>query len=126
MYENYNPNPAAARVGDCVIRAIAKATNQTWEMVYIELALYGFMLSDLPSANHVWGKFLKEHGFVREIIPTDCPDCYTVKRFCEDHKIGTYILAISGHVVTVVDGNYYDTWDSGDEVPIYYWKRSGG
>lgn len=36
---------------------------------------------------------------------------------------GTYILALSGHVVTVVDGDWYDTWDSGGEIPIYYWVR---
>ena len=28
----YNPNPRRNRVGDCAIRAIAKATDQDWEM----------------------------------------------------------------------------------------------
>ena len=31
---------------------------------------------------------------------------------------------ISGHVVAVIDGNYYDTWDSGDKIPIYYWYKA--
>jgi hypothetical protein len=26
-------------------------------------------------------------------------------------------------VVAVVDGDYYDTWDCGDEVPVYYFER---
>ena len=56
-------------------------------------------------------------------MPNMCPPCYTVKDFCKDHPVGTYILATGSHVVTVVDGNYYDTWDSGTEVPIYYWKK---
>jgi hypothetical protein len=77
----------------------------------------------MPSANHVWGKYLRNKGFERKVIPDSCPDCYTVKDFCDDHPKGTYILAISGHVVTVIDGAYYDTWDSGDEIPIYYWQR---
>ena len=25
----------------------------------------------------------------------------------------------------VVDGNYLDTWDSGDETPLYYFKKEG-
>ena len=27
----YNPNPQDSHVGDCVIRAVTKATNSTWE-----------------------------------------------------------------------------------------------
>ena len=26
-------------------------------------------------------------------------------------------------LICIEDGNYYDTWDSGDEIPIYYWKE---
>jgi hypothetical protein len=33
------------------------------------------------------------------------------------------MLATGTHVVAVIDGNYYDTWDSGDEVPIALWKK---
>lgn len=31
MYQYWNPNPAAAKVGDCTVRAISKAMGQTWE-----------------------------------------------------------------------------------------------
>lgn len=123
MWTKYNPNPTGGRVGDCTIRAISKATGQTWEQTFIGLALEGFCLGDMPSANHVWGAYLKSKGFVRNIIPDNCPDCYTVESFCRDHPTGTYILAISGHVVAVVNGAYYDTWDSGREIPLYYWSR---
>ena len=47
----------------------------------------------------------------------------TVEEFCRDHPQGTYILAIDGHVVCAVDGDYLDTWDSGEEVPMYYWEK---
>ena len=33
----YNPNPRRNRVGDCAIRAVAKATDQDWEMAYTGL-----------------------------------------------------------------------------------------
>lgn len=119
----YNPNPANRRVGDCTVRAISKVTEQDWEQTYSGMSIQGFLLFDMPSANHVWGAYLKSKGFARHIIPDDCPDCYTVSDFCNDHPEGTYLLALTAHVVAVVDGDYYDTWDSGDEVPLYYWSR---
>lgn len=119
----YNPNPAQKLVGDCVIRAICKATEYPWEKVYTELALKGFELCDMPSSNVVWVAYLKDQGFKREIIPNECPACYTVNDFCEDHPEGIYILGTGTHVVTVEDGNFFDTWNSGDEVPIYFWQK---
>lgn len=123
MYVNYNPNPIAARVGDCTVRAIAKATDQTWEKVYIVLCSYGLMMADMPSANNVWGAYLRALGYRRYVVPQTCPDCYTVAQFAEDHPEGTYILALSGHVVCCKDGTVFDSWDSSAECPIYYWTK---
>ena len=123
MFQYYNPNPTNKRVGDCTVRAISKALSQSWETTFVGLALEGFLLSDMPSANHVWGAYLRRHGFERKMLPDECPDCYTVIDFCRDHPQGLYILAIDGHVVCVCDGKYYDTWDSGYEIPIYYWQK---
>ena len=39
MYSYYNANPYKIRVGDCVIRAISKALNQSWEDTYIDLTI---------------------------------------------------------------------------------------
>ena len=122
-WKPYNPNPGGNRVGDCTVRALCKATGKGWEPTFCALSLEGFMRRDMPSANHVWGAYLKRHGFRRNVIPNDCPDCYTVADFCQDHPKGLFVLAIDGHVVAVEDGDWYDTWDSGTEVPIYYWTR---
>ena len=123
MYSTYNPNPMGARVGDCTVRAISRATGESWDTVYCGLCVEGLRLCDMPTANHVWGAYLRRHGFRRRALPDDCPDCYTVADFCRDHPNGTYVLAISGHVVCVSDGIYYDTWDSGAESPAYYWYK---
>lgn len=117
-----NPNPKNARVGDCVIRALSIATRKSWEDIYTALAVYGFMLCDMPSSNAVWGAYLKDQGYERNVVTDTCPDCYTVKDFCRDNPSGTFILGTGTHAVAVVNGNYCDTWDSGDEVPIYYWR----
>ena len=50
MYVFYNPNPSGKRVGDCVIRAIAKLTGRTWEETYIGVASQGFAAHDMPSS----------------------------------------------------------------------------
>ena len=124
MWQQYNPNPIAGnRVGDCVVRAISKALGQDWETTYAELAMYGFMRCDMPNANHVWGAYLKSRDYKQYLIDDKGKRIYTVEDFCQDNPHGTYILAIDGHVVCVVDGQYYDSWDSGKEIPIYYWTK---
>ena len=122
-YESFNPNPSSKRVGDCTVRAVSKALNQSWEKTYVHLCVYGFMFADMPSANAVWGAYLKSRGFRRHVIPDTCPDCYTLADFCEDYPQGTYVVCFDGHVATVVDGKVYDSWDSRNETPIYYWSR---
>ena len=118
---SYNPNPIYNnRVGDCAIRAISKALEQDWETTYTGLTMFGFIRCDLPNANHVWGAYLKSKGFKRYIIDDEF---YTVDDFCKDNPQGTYILSLDGHVVCVMDGHFYDTWDCGAEIPIYYWRK---
>ena len=60
MFIEYNPNPNNSRVGDCVIRAIAKAENASWDKIYLDLCVYGLMCSDLPISNNVWGRYLND------------------------------------------------------------------
>lgn len=126
MYVEYNPNPDKNDVGDCVIRALSKVTNQDWDTTYLDMAVLGFFIKNMPSANVAWMEYLSNRGFKRYIIPDTCPMCYTVKQFAEDHPVGTYVLSTGTHVVAVEDGNYYDSWDSGQEVPIFYFERKGG
>lgn len=124
-YVYYNPNPEQKHVGDCVIRAISKALSQEWETTYLDVCMTGLALHDMPSSDYVWGSYLHDKGYRRNVIPNDCPDCYTIRDFAYDHPNGTYILATSdrSHIVCVSFGNVYDTFDSSDEVPIYYWRK---
>lgn len=52
-YINFNPNPDRKLVGDCVIRAISKAMNQSWDDTYLGLMLQGYSMHDMPSPNIV-------------------------------------------------------------------------
>ena len=58
-YVYFNPNPSGKRVGDCVIRAVGKLTEQDWETTYMDIAMAGFELCDMPSSNSVWAAYLK-------------------------------------------------------------------
>lgn len=123
MYRYYNANPAGKNSGDCTIRALSLALNQSWEETYAGVCVDGLRLYDMPSANHVWGEYLREKGFIRKIIPHDLGGNYTVADFCRDNPKGVFVLSLSGHVVGVIDGDYYDTFDSGSKVIVYYWER---
>ena len=117
-----NPNPHRERVGDCTVRAISLATGKPWREVYVALCGYGYKLCDMPSSNAVWGEYLSDLGYVRDIASRTCPMC-TIAEFAEQNNKGVYILGTGTHVVCVRDGDYYDAWDSGDETPIFAWRE---
>lgn len=123
-FQFYNANPDNRLVIDCTVRAISKVTRQSWDSTYIGLANKGFEMHDMPNSNAVWGSYMRDLGYKRYPIPNTCPDCYTVYEFCEDNPRGTFLLATGDHVVAAVDGIYYDTWDSGDAIPVYYWAKT--
>lgn len=123
MYIQANPNPINNLVGDCVIRGISILTNQSWEDTYWDIVMQGAMMYDMPSSNEVWGAYLKSKGYKKRIIPNMCPECYSIKEFCIDKPLGRYLLATGTHVVAAIDGDYYDTWNSGNEIPIYYFTK---
>lgn len=122
-YKEWNPNPTGRKVGDCSIRAVAKALGVSWETAYAMVALNGFSMGDMPSSDSVWGATLRQNGFYRTSIPDSCPDCYSVADFCRDNPNGIYVLGFGGHVATVVDGDLYDSWDSSSEIPQFVWYR---
>ena len=122
-WQMYNPNPAGRAVGDCSVRAVAKALGTDWETAYAMIANNGFMMGDMPSSNSVWGAVLRQNGFTRKVLPNTCPDCFTLGMFAKDHPDGVYVVGTGNHVAAVVDGLIWDAWNSSDEIPVYYWQK---
>lgn len=120
MYKFLNENPNNLYTGDCVIRAIATVLGKSWEDTFMDVALQGLYMGRMPDDNAVWGAYLYNKGFVKG---GDCPNCYTVREFARDNDIGTYVIGTGTHAVALINGMYYDTWDSGDESVAYYWKE---
>lgn len=123
MWVEFNNNPVGRRVGDCSVRAVSVALGTDWETAYLMLTANGFAMGDMPSSDSVWGATLRQHEFYRTTFPEDCSDCYSAEDFCIEHPIGTFVLGFGGHVATVKDGILYDSWDSSNEMPQFYWYK---
>lgn len=122
-YIYMNMNPIKRNTNDCVVRALSLVMSKSWEDVYLELAYEGLSLYDMMEANSTWGNYLKKNGFIQSVLPNTCPLCYTLRDFCKDNPYGAYIVATGSHVIAVIDGDYYDTTDSGNEIVTYFFYK---
>lgn len=122
MWIYRNPNPKDKHAPDCVIRAISIALGMSWYRVYDELCHVGREDCNMPSADVVWGHYLQMLGFEPFLLPHSCPLCITVDEFTKMYPKGTYIIGTGSHAVAVIDGDYYDSWDSGNEITSFFWR----
>lgn len=122
MWIRCNPNPLGKTTGDCVVRAIAIATDQSWRKTYRQLCDLGEIHADMPSSNYIWGTYLRQRGARQFLLPESCPECITVRAFCERYPEGVYVIGTGNHAVAVIDGDWYDSWNSEDEIPTYFWR----
>lgn len=124
MYVYFQPNPRKRNgIGDCTVRAVAKALGMSWDSAYIDLVMQGYFQKDMPSSNEVMNSYLRSKHFNKHSIPDICPDCYSFADFAKDHSQGTYVVGTGSHVACIKDGTLYDAWDSSDCVPLYYYVR---
>lgn len=130
-YKYYQPNEKDVKdkYGDCTVRALSKALDCTWVEAYkamtpICLREQVTNIFDVPSKKRA--DLLSELGFAYTGVSnkrgTKRP---TVDSFTKDHTKGTYILNVAHHVVAVVDGKYYDTWDCGHKSVYGYYEKKG-
>lgn len=125
-FVEYNPNPKGKVAEDCTVRAISKLTDKSWDDAYLLVCTGGLIEKTMPDQKAAITALMCMLGFRNHLLPTDCPNCYTIKRFCFDFPRGRYMVATGSHVVAVIDGNYYDAFDSGNEVLLNYWADERG
>jgi len=125
-YRYFNPNPVGNRTRDCIIRAIAAALDISWDEAFDLVAERAKQMGQTMDENAVYGSILRQCGFYRAIVPNYCPDCYTAADFARDHPHGVYVLGFTGHVAALIDGQIWDSWDSSNEIPIYFWGEQEG
>ena len=125
-YKYYQPNSKDLKdkYGDCVIRALTKVTSKEWMQVFEELVPIAKGFQCMPNSKPCYEAYLTQNGFTYQGISnakgTKRP---TVDRFAKDHPQGVYFLRVAHHCVAVVDGIYYDTWDSGAMSLYGYWSK---
>ena len=123
MFAYYNPNPVASREEDCAVRAVSAALGISWDEAFDLIAHNAKQMGAMMHRDAAWGSVLRQHGFVRKVIPNSCPECYTAEDFAIEHPRGVYVLGFGTHTAAVIDGTILDTWDSRDEIPIYVWEK---
>lgn len=124
MFIKYNNNPKNKKTGDCVIRAISFATNNTWENTYRELTELGIKNCLILNDTNNWRKYLKLLGYEQQKMPRKADNTrYTVHEFCNQlaKKDVTYIIKVANHITVVKDKDLYDTWDCSNKSVGNYW-----
>lgn len=111
MYKEFNAHPKGLNTSDCVVRAIATATN----IDYLQCR------RELNQKKREWGftsykdtKFLCKYleGYPRLIFKAIKGEPRLKGTgFAELHSQGTYIIKMAGHITVCVDGVILDTWD---------------
>ena len=108
MWKYYNANALGNKVNDCVVRAISKAEGKSWDKTYEELSeiaqAEGILLDDVNFVENYLDK-----RYVRA-----CHYSKTVGEFMNEHKKGTFLITMEGHITVIVDGVLYDTFDCRD------------
>jgi hypothetical protein len=111
MFKEYNAHPKGIKTGDCVVRAIATATNKDYLECRREL---NQAKRELGYSSYKDTKFLYEYlrDHPRLIFkPVKGEPRIKGSDFTELHPKGTYILKMAGHITACIDGVILDTWD---------------
>lgn len=122
MWVVHNSNPRKNEVPDCVIRAISVALHLSWYQVFDELSALARAECSVTCDDRIWGLYLYRMGCQPFTLPVDCPRCLSVKHFCRMFPEGRYVIGTGSHAVAVINGDYYDSWDSGETIASFFWK----
>ena len=118
-YVYYQPNKkdVGDNYGDCTIRALSKAWDCTWLEAFDRVVgimreeqVTSVFACDIATRKRILDRLGFDYHGVSNKRGAKRP---TVDSFAKDHPEGSFICNIANHEVAVVDGKYYDTWDSG-------------
>lgn len=128
-YKYYQPNEKDIKddYGDCVIRALTKVLNKEWLEVFDEITPISREMQIPFNMKPCYEEYLKQNGFIYEGISNKKGSKRpTVKKFASTTKNDNrvYVLRVANHLVSAIDGYYYDTWDSGEKSLYGYWYKT--
>lgn len=120
----YNENPKERKTDDCVVRAIATATGQSWDDTLIGLTQCALKHKYMIHTVELYDRYLKELGWVKQKQPRKKDNTrYKAREFVEKFK-GTAVANLGQqHVACIKDGQVWDIWDSTGEIVGNYWVK---
>lgn len=123
FYHFDNVNPNGNRAGDCVVRAIAKATGKTWDEVYDDLYVIGRKIKRMPNDKETYDRYLKQLGWKKMKAPKKSDNTrYTGREFVKICK--NCIMHIGGHHLScIINGKVTDIWDCSRGSVGNYWVK---
>lgn len=121
-FNKLNLNPKDNRSGDCVIRAIAYATKETWEDTYRNLAEFGIKQGRILNEKQCYSKYLKKLGWNKQKAIRDQNNKrITINELAKTLPEGVYIVHTKRHLTIIDNGQVVDNWDTRFELSgIYY------
>ncbi len=122
VYVFENLNPEGKRMGDCEIRAIAKATGKPYEVIEHEIWL---ALGEVGYRHYCdAGKIYLEKIKAKKLsFPAKAGQSrMDGETFAKTHPKGRYVLRMAHHLTACVDGKIYDIWDCSKRCVYGAWE----
>lgn len=124
-FVEYNNNPRGLKTDDCVIRAISKATGESWLNTFDRLISHARVVCTCQTGKEAYTDLLHDYPSFSVFKYVDGEKKrLTVKDVCK--LKGSYVVRVANHMVAVVDGKYYDIFDSGDKCAYKIWRTKKG
>lgn len=120
----FNPNPGKnTKASDCTIRAYCAAEKLSWDEAFEIASQVAKDNAWMPNDKAMVEKIITDK-FGYEMCKLEKDEKkMTVSEFAIKYNVGTYLVEIARHLVAVVDGQYYDTWDCGDKKVSKYFAK---
>lgn len=123
MFIKENVNPKNRIVCDCVIRAIAKAESKEWLEVFDSLTSIARQKFSVLNDSKIYSIYLSIYDNVNCMYyENDNKYRLTIKQLCDQYNKGTFVVQVSNHLTTVIDGDLYDTWNCLDKKIYKIWR----
>lgn len=132
----YNANTHGKNVGDCVKRGLSLAYRMDYDKIASELnkikRQVGYGAYNLQS---IYFRFIRAMGDEVQNLPSG--KHVTVELFAEEHPNGTWLVITapsedkaergsSNHILPIINGTIYDSWDSTKQFVTKYVEVKGG
>ena len=124
-FRYYNAHPRKLSVDDCVKRSIALATG----IPYFEIQK-GLNNHKRVTGVKTFYNNPNPRSYMEKVLGFPCVMAtknpngkhIAVEEFANSHPTGRYIISVSGHWTSCIDGIIYDTWDCRKEGVLSYYE----